>query len=267
MLGRLFSPASAELRHIRDMTTQPTAILPQSELTAAYRAAAERQAERVRNGAALVGHKIGFTDTRRWPQQGISAPMWGAMYDDSVIDAGSGPFRYSLSAHHGPRIEPELAVRFHTKPAAGASMRELLACVDWMAHCFEIVLTPADGKPPTVPQAIANGGMHGALLLGDRRPIQELGDEPVQALEGIQVALHCDGELKEAGTSANVMGNPLNAIAQLMAGLQREGLPPIEAGDVVTTGTMTAAYSVRPGQRWTTTLAGTTLPGLDVTFE
>lgn len=249
------------------MTTSfPTPATP-SELSAAYRAAAEREAQRVSQGAVIVGHKVGFTNTSTWKQLGATEPMWGAMYDDSVVQATDRPFNYSLAPFHGPRIEPEIVVGFSKAPPADATLDALLECIDWMAQGYEIVVTPVDGKPPTVAQAIANGGMHGALLVGVQRPLAELGADQANRLEDIKVELHCDGELKEAGTSAIVLGNPLNSILHLMKGLENEGRPPLEAGDVVTTGTMTAAYHIAAGQRWTTTLSGLDLPDLDVVFE
>lgn len=52
-----------------------------------------------------------------------------------------------------------------------------------------------------------------------------------------------------------------------MRGLQREGWPPVGPGSLVTTGTLTAAFPIAPGQRWTTELSGLPLPNLDVMFE
>lgn len=249
------------------MTTSAKPTPTPAELSAAYRAAAEREAGRVRQGAVIIGHKVGFTNTKAWEQLGANAPMWGAMYDDTVIDAGSGLFRYSVAPFHGPRIEPEIVVHFSKAPPADASFEALLDCIDWMAQGYEIVVTPLDGKPPTVTQAIANGGMHGALLVGAQRPIAELDADLAGRLGRVGLELHCDGQLKEAGSSATVLGNPLNAILHLMKGLDSEGRPPIKAGDVVTTGTMTAAYPITPGQRWSTVMTGIDLPDLEVVFE
>lgn len=238
-----------------------------SELSAAYRAAAEREAQRVQEGATIVGHKVGFTNTSTWAQMGATEPMWGAMYDDTVIQMVDQPFRYSLTPFIGPRIEPEIVVHFATAPRQSASIEELVACIDWMAQGYEIVVTPADGQPPTVPQAISNGGMHGALLVGERRRVADLGGDLHNRLAHLSLELRCDGELKEKGVSATVLGNPLNSILHLMKGLSAHGREPLRAGDVVTTGTITAAYPMQAGQRWTTTLTGLDLPDLDVICE
>lgn len=249
------------------MTTPARSLPTPEELAAAYLVAARREADRVRQGATLVGHKVGFTNRAVWPQLGANAPMWGAMYDDTVLDALGAPFPYSLSAFHGPRIEPEIVVHFSRAPSADATPESLIDCIDWLAAGYEIVLTPPDNRPPTVAQAIANGGMHGALLVGERRATKDLGDNLANRLAEVRAGLYCDGELKESGSSASVLGNPLNAILHLIQGLAAYGRPPIQAGDTITTGTMTAAYPISPGQRWELKLEGLALPDLDVAFE
>ncbi len=238
-----------------------------AELAAAYRAAAEREAQRVREGAAIIGYKVGYTNTKMWEQLGATEPMWGAMYDDTVVFATGRPFRYSLAPFHGPRIEPEIVVHFHKAPPSDATFDTLLDCIDWMAQGYEIVVSATDGQPPTATRAIANGGMHGALLIAEQRPVEKLGSDPSFQLERVEVELCCDGELKEKGSGTLVLGNPLNSVLHLVKALMAQGRPPIKAGDIVTTGTLTAAYPIAAGQRWTTTLSGMDLPDLDVVFE
>ena len=248
------------------MNTSAANIASHDEISAAHRQAAEREADRVRQGAAIVGHKVGYTNRSTWAKMGVHEPMWGAMYDDTVVHITASPFRYATQGVNGPRIEPEIVLRFHRAPKLGDSLQELLACVEWMAQGFEIVVTPIDGKPPTVPQAIVNGGMHGALLIGETRPLNTLGDNLVERL-GSDGGMRCNEELKESGVGANVLDNPLNSIIQLVEGRQRQGQKPLEAGAIVTTGTLTSAYHIAKGDRWTTTLKGLDLPDLDVIFE
>jgi 2-oxo-3-hexenedioate decarboxylase len=42
---------------------------------------------------------------------------------------------------------------------------------------------------------------------------------------------------------------------------------PLLAGELVTTGTLTAALPINAGQSWTTKLDGFALPGISVSFE
>jgi 2-oxo-3-hexenedioate decarboxylase len=48
---------------------------------------------------------------------------------------------------------------------------------------------------------------------------------------------------------------------------QLRGFSPVAAGEVVTTGSLTAALDVASGETWSTTLSGIALPGLAITFK
>jgi len=77
------------------------------------------------------------------------------------------------------------------------------------------------------------------------------------ALPAFTLALDCDGKLVERGSGANVLDGPLSTVRHLMTLLaDHPHNPPIAAGDVISTGTLTAAYAVKPGQVWTATPKG-----------
>jgi 2-oxo-3-hexenedioate decarboxylase len=43
--------------------------------------------------------------------------------------------------------------------------------------------------------------------------------------------------------------------------------PPLAAGEIVSTGTLTDAHPVTPGETWSTSFVGLPLAGLEVRFE
>jgi 2-oxo-3-hexenedioate decarboxylase len=45
------------------------------------------------------------------------------------------------------------------------------------------------------------------------------------------------------------------------------GNPSLVAGEIVTTGTLTGALPVSPGETWTTALTGVALDGIAIRFE
>ena len=59
-------------------------------------------------------------------------------------------------------------------------------------------------------------------------------------------AMHLNGEKVAAGTGADVMGDPVDALRWAAEEAARIGMP-FKAGDVITTGTMTGAVKVAPG--------------------
>jgi 2-oxo-3-hexenedioate decarboxylase len=65
-----------------------------------------------------------------------------------------------------------------------------------------------------------------------------------------------------------VLGGPLSALRHLVELLAQDAAqPPLAAGEIVTTGTLTRALPIARGQRWQTALEGVGLPGLDVSFD
>jgi 2-oxo-3-hexenedioate decarboxylase len=72
----------------------------------------------------------------------------------------------------------------------------------------------------------------------------------------------------DSGRGSNVLGSPLAAIAHLVSVLAAQPRhAPLAAGEIVTTGTVTAAHSVRPGEIWQTEVRGIALPRFAVEFR
>ncbi len=236
-------------------------------LDGAYEVADLVHRARIDEGALPVGRKIGFTNPDMWRLYGVSEPIWAYMYDTTVVHLSGQQGECSVARLAEPKIEPEIVFRFHTAPPAGAGPARLLECVEWVAHAFEIVQSHAPGWRFGAADAVMDGALHGMLLLGAPRPLAALGDDPLAALERFTVELSCDGTPRETGRGSNVLGHPLAAVAHLVAVLARQPqYPPLQAGEMVTTGTLTAALPVRAGQTWRTRLEGVALPGLCVEF-
>lgn len=236
---------------------------------AAYAVADLIHAMRLAEGARAVGRKIGFTNPAMWAQYGVSAPVWAYVYDTTVTYLADTPDTSSSSLHGfvNPKIEPEIIFHFSSAPPPGGDVAAILACIDWVAHGFEMVQSPYPDWKFQAPDAIAVGGLHARLLVGKRQPVDTLGAELHGALAAFTLALTCDGQLMETGKGANVLGNPLLAVVHLMQVLASQ-LPhqPLQANEIVTTGTVTSAYSVQAGQTWQSVLEGIALPGLSVAF-
>jgi 2-oxo-3-hexenedioate decarboxylase len=82
-------------------------------------------------------------------------------------------------------------------------------------------------------------------------------------LESFSVRVSRGGLVVAQGGGELVLGSPLNALAHLIRLLATlPGHPAIEAGEIVTTGTLTDAMPVVAGETWSTRLEGLPLPGL-----
>lgn len=259
---------AAEIRSAQDSGSaiEPiTSRIAGFTIGAAYQVAQHIHDARVADGASPVGRKIGFTNARVQSQYGVLAPIWGYVHDTTLIRLPSGDATYRIAHLAEPRIEPEIVLHFAETPPAGSDAATILACVDWVAHGYEIVRSIYPDWKFQAADAVAASGMHAALLLGEPQPVDRLGDDLLGALERFTLILSCDGQLRDSGTGANVLGNPVSAIVHLMSVLEEHAMP-LQAGEMVTTGTITSAELIHPGETWRTEIAGIGLPGLSVTF-
>ena len=238
------------------------------DTVAAYEVARLIHEARVREGATPVGRKLGFTNREIWPVYGVYAPIWAHVYDTTVVRLSGSPTVCRLGRFVDPRIEPEIVLHFRVAPPVGDDPAAILACVDWIAHGFEIVQSHFPGWKFRAPDTVADSALHGTLLVGEPSSVDALGPELASRLERFTIALSCDGTVRDRGRGENVLGSPLAAAAHLTSLLAAQpGASPIGAGELVTTGTLTHALPVHAGETWTTALDGIGLPGLSVRFE
>lgn len=237
------------------------------DVESGYRVAQRIHRERIREGAAPVGRKIGFTNARMWSLYGVRAPVWAYVYDTTVALPWQQGADCALGRFVEPKIEPEIVLHFRTAPPAGGDSAAILGCVDWIAHGFEIVQSHFPGWRFGAADTVADQALHGTLLVGEPRLVDHLGADLAQRLASFRVSLLRDGELQEHGMGENVLGSPLRAIAHLSAVLDAQpDCAPIRAGELVTTGTLTAAWPLQPGEVWSTRIEGIDLPGLSARF-
>lgn len=263
---------AARILRAQDRREPLSPLSPQSgiDIPTAYLVADHVHRMRLAEGAVAVGRKIGFTNRNIWVEYDVHQPIWGWMYAHTLITSSKGCARMAIDRFAEPKIEPEIVFHFAATPAADAGPQELLACVDWIAHGFEIVQSHYPGWKFRVEDTIVDGGLHGALVLGEPVPVNRLGGaaEVVDALAAFEIDLARNDRQVEAGSGRNVLDSPLNALRHLNRVLQQfpRGAP-IAAGELVTTGTLTAAYPLLPGERWSTSLRGLELPGLVLDTE
>lgn len=235
---------------------------------AAYRVAGLIHEAHLSEGYRPVGRKIGFTNRLIWPVYNVHQPIWGYVYDRTVSLVGETAVVLPIRRFAEPKLEPEIVLKFRSAPAPDAGLEEILACIEWIAHGIEIVQSHFPDWKFSLSDTIADSALHAALLVGPPRRVEDLGNDVMAALETFTLTLLCESAVRDTGTGANVLGSPLAAIAHLIAALARQPrAPSLQAGEMVTTGTVTQALSIQAGETWTTALTGIDLPGLAVKFE
>ena len=233
----------------------------------AYRVTAAVRKMRETRGELPMGRKIGFTNRTIWAEYNVYEPIWGYVYNRTVHNLSEIGDSFSLEGLAEPRIEPEIIFKLAVAPAPSMDEAELLACIDWVGHGFEVVQSIFPGWQFSAPDTVAAFGLHGALLIGPRHSIATHAEDWSRTLSTFEIDLQREGTVVDHGRAANVMGGPLSALRHLIDLLARDQVnPPLAAGEIVTTGTLTRALPISTGETWTTELTGVALDGICVSF-
>jgi len=267
---RAWTPQSVadEMKSAQDACRQIepfTGRLQGFDSASAYEVARLIHERRIAEGAVPVGRKIGFTNRTIWAEYGVYEPIWAYVYDRTVIRFPGSTGTAALGRFADPRIEPEIVLHFKSPPPVTDDPAKILGCVDWIAHGIEIVQSNFPDWKFKVADTVADSSLHAALFVGEPHDVERLGPNLVSRLETFTISLACDGVERDRGGGANVLGSPLAAVAHLIGVLaQQPDSKPIAAGELVTTGTLTRALTIRPGERWTTRFEGLELPGMSL---
>ena len=228
----------------------------------AYQITSSVRMRRIQTGATPVGRKIGFTNRTIWDEYDVHQPIWGDMYDSTVtwLSDLKGPFHLQGLAE--PRLEPEIVFKLKTKPSAAMNEADLLHCMEWVAHGFELVQSLFPDWKFSVADTIAGFGLHGALLIGPPHLLKSQDHALwLEALSTFSIDLYQNEQCVDTGFAKNVLDGPLSALRHLVGLLENDPYnPDLQAGEMITTGTLTRAFTVARGQTWRTELYGIDLP-------
>lgn len=239
---------------------------PGLTIDSGYRAARRLHAHRTAQGWKMAGRKIGFTNRTLWDRYSVHEPMWGTVYDRTMILAENNKATVPLAGLVQPRIEPELCFRLKSRPPVTGDPQALLGCIEWVAHSVEIVQCHHPEWKVAIADCTADNGLHGRLILGTPVPVEKISGLAA-ALPFLKVDLFKGQERKDQGIGSNVLGSPLLALAFLVDILAKQPeSPPLETGEIVSTGTLTDAHPVAPGERWRTDFHGFAVRGMEITF-
>ncbi|MEP7239848.1 MAG: fumarylacetoacetate hydrolase family protein [Devosia sp.] len=239
-----------------------TATHPTLDLPTAYQIADAVRRRRLDRDGQVLGRKIGFTNHRMWEKYAVKAPIWGYMYQSTVRHVGDED-HVSLSGFPEPKIEPEIVFGLGATPGPGMGEAELLGCIDWVALGFELVSSIYAGWQFQPADAVAAYGVHFALRVGARIPVRT--DDWMRSLGSFRLGLFRNGNWVTDGSGADVLGSPLSALRHLNDLLSDPAFgPPLTAGEIISTGTLTLAMDASPGDEWRAEPVGVALPSITI---
>jgi 2-oxo-3-hexenedioate decarboxylase len=234
------------------------------DLADAYAVGTRLTTLRRARGEQTIGRKIGFTNTTIWEEYGVDRPMWAHVYAHTVVNAPDGVAQLSLASMIAPRIEPEVVFGLRSGIEPGTTAPEaLLDTLAWFAPGFEIVDCHFPDWRFTSAECAADFGLHARLVVGPRIELPPRPDPAlVDALATFSITLFHNDAPAATGGGANVLGSPLRALAYLVETIAAQQAEPLQAGEVVTTGTLTPALPIRPGATWRSHFEGIGLSDL-----
>ncbi|HTX95484.1 MAG TPA: fumarylacetoacetate hydrolase family protein [Mycobacterium sp.] len=233
-----------------------TETYPDFSVAQAYSVQRRNLARYLREGASLIGHKIGLTSAPMQTLLGVHEPDFGYVLDSMVLDDGAAVPR---SAFCAPRVEPEAAFRLRAPlRGPGVTVADVMAATESVAAALEIVDSRIADWRITLPDTIADNASSGAVVLGEWVPIADAPSLPTTT-----AALVVNDALVETGKGTAVIGDPAAAVAWLANALAEYGTA-IEAGQFVMSGSYTTAAFVGAGDRAAATITG--LGAVSVSF-
>ncbi len=240
---------------------------PGFELSTAYAIEAELTKQRRTEGRTTVGRKVGFANRAMWRVLKLDTLVWAHMYDDTVVHAGRSA-SLAIGRMCSPRIEPEIVFKLRTPIDSGTlDPATVLGSVEWLALGFEIVDSVfADWKFQPA-DFVAAFGLHAALVVGVPRPI-DAGSIPalVDQLAQFRIRLSKNGEVVAEGAGKNSLKSPALCLGELASAIaKRPGEEPLLGGELVSSGTLTEAQPIAPGETWTAVVDGIDLGDITLT--
>jgi 2-keto-4-pentenoate hydratase len=243
--GALHRRFSEALLHARDTRT-PIAPLTDSDpgltIGDAYAIARIGIAADLAAGARPVGHKIGLTAVAVQRQLGVDQPDYGALLDTMAIADGA---TIDAGDYIAPRIEVELAFRLGSAlPGPEVTADDVRAATEAVHPSFELVDSRIADWKITLVDTIADRASSGGYVIGDAAAgVDELD------LTAVAVELERNGEVVHTGRSDAVLGDPCVAVAWLANAVSLLG-EPLQAGEVVLSGAITAMLSLAAGDSY-----------------
>ena len=220
---------------------------PEADIGDAYRIQERFIAQRREEGRHIQGYKIGLTSKPMQELFGVDEPDYGALLDSFFAPEASS---IKMADCLEPMIEIELA--FVMKKALGgpgANAAHVIRATDFVLPAIEVVdfRVAREGrrKGAGVFDTVADLASCGFVVLGGN-PMR-LKDISIAQVGG---ACLRNGAIEQVGVAAQVMGNPINAVAWLANKLGEMGRGPFQPGHVILSGSFIRLVPVAAGDHF-----------------
>lgn len=188
-------------------TTRPSALHPDIEVEDSYAISSMVAEHFQKEGAKLIGHKIGLTSLAMQRSSKIDEPDYGYLFDTMLIPDGA---KIPRAAFAVPRVELELTFILGS-PIKGPSVGlvDVLRATEYVVPSIEIIDARVD-EPRKIFDTVADNGAAAGLVLGGT-PVRPH-DVDLRMVGG---ALYRNADIEETGLASGVLGHPAMGVAWL----------------------------------------------------
>ncbi|HYE64708.1 MAG TPA: fumarylacetoacetate hydrolase family protein [Pyrinomonadaceae bacterium] len=205
----------------------------------AYSIQRELVGRKLREGARVIGRKIGLTSAAMQQALGVGEPDYGLLLDTMAVENGG---TIELERLIQPKVEGEVAFVLKKDLRGPAlTIADVLSATDYVTPALEIIDSRIRDWKIRLADTIADNASSGMFVLGVERIAVDEVDLPQ-----VEMVLEKNGEKVLGGTGAAVLGNPAFAVAWLGNKLSEFG-DELKAGEVILSGSLTAALVVAKG--------------------
>ena len=241
------------------------------DLATAYAVEAEFRRLREEEGRIVAGRKAGYANKAMWRALKLETLVWAHMYDDTVHYSVNGRSVFDLSAGQPleARIEPEIVFKLKHAPEAGLDAAEVLQAVEWLAIGFEIIACPFPDWQFQPADFVAAWGLHRRLIVGAPCAVNTDNIPALtEQLQNFKLRLLKNGQVAAEGAGRNSLRSPALCLAEFAGAAQRQtGCEPVKAGELFSSGTLTSAQPISPGEEWCVELEGLHIPNLTLSLH
>src|SRR5688572_13310169 len=214
----------------------------------AYRISRRLLERRLASGEKLIGKKTGVTSKPVQNALGVHQPDFGYLTDSMLFPNGAD---VPLGRLIQPRAEGEIAFVLDRELAGpGVSPADVVAATRCVKPCFEVVDSRIRDWKIRIEDTIADNASSGVFVLGD-----DAADPRAVDFVTCGMVVWKNGEVLSTGAGAAALGSPLVCVAWLANTLSSWGIP-LEAGEIILSGSLVPLEPVVPGDQMELKIAG-----------
>src|SRR4051794_33805408 len=244
----------------------PSSLDPGFSVATAYDVERQLADRRRASGHGTVGRKVGYANKAMWRVLKLDTLVWAHMYNETVHYATGGEADYALGSARAPKVEPEIVFKLKIPIASeGLDATAALSHVEWLAIGFEVIDCPFPNWQVKPPDFVAAFGLHAGLIVGEPMNVEASAiPSLVDQLAAFKVKVSKNGEFVEEGAGKNSLRSPALCLAELGGAMLKRGGESLAAGDLISSGTLTAGHLAHSGETWRAEVDGLPLAPLTV---